>query len=421
MKRFVLNVFSDALAIVGFCTIMISCTSSEEPETQIDNIRNNIELSPASRSAANELRDFYPKFTMDAINSADANTETATDNVIISPISASMMLSMLANGVEPDIASQITDYLGVSDLTALNSLASRLIDALPKVDKKSNLSLSNSVWYADKFLLNTNFSSTISENFMATLRPLDFSQSTALKTVNDWISSTAGGMIDSYFDSAAINGNTIAVILNTLYFNGEWAESYFNPRSTVSETFHGFSGESLVEMMHSFLRTQYGATDRFKACSLYFGNGAFSLTLILPTSEPSQKMDMPEISAEELDALNASYQYSFISLSIPKFNLSNVISLNDILETAGLSELNGKIAFTMFDDHMNNFITLGHGASISVDEEGAKVAATSSGVIMNMAPTVEASLEFNRPFYFFLTETSTGACLLSGRIADFCD
>lgn len=420
MNRLAFNVFRLALVTLGWSSVLTSCNSSTEPEGEVENIRNDIQLSASSRAAADELKDFYQKFTIDAINTVDADPNATSSNVIVSPLSASMMLGMLANGVENEVATRISEYLGVSDLAALNALAANLIEALPNADKKSKLSISNSVWHNDKFLLNSSFSSTISRNFMATLRPIDFSQSSALNTVNDWVSSTTGGVIDSYFDYSEINANTVAVLLNTLYFNGEWAHTYFNPQYTVSEPFHGFSGESAVEMMHcSIIRTQYGANDRFKACTLYFGNAAFRLTLVLPTAEATRKTDMPEISVEELEALTASDQFPFITLSLPKFKLSNSTDLNDVLETAGLSEINGNVTFTMFDNPMNNPIELRQGASLSVDEEGAKVAAASSGELVYSAPTPEYKLEFNRPFYFFLTETSTGACLLSGRIADF--
>ena len=422
MKKFVSNAFSTAMLFWGCCAFMTSCNSSVEPDKEVENIRNDIQLSASSRAAADELNAFYLKFTNDAIKTVDENPNSSTSNVIVSPISASMMLGMLANGVEDNLAAEITGYLGVSDLRALNSLASNLMIELPNVDKKSKLSLSNSVWHTNKFMTNSSFSSTVSENFLATLRPIDFSQSSALNIVNDWVSSTTGGVIDSYFDYSEINANTVAVLLNTLYFNGEWADTYFNPQYTVSEPFHGFSGESAVEMMHcSILRTQYGENDRFKACTLYFGNAAFRLTLVLPIAEATRKTDMPEISVEELEALTTSDQFPFITLSLPKFKLSNSTDLNDVLVTAGLSEINKDITCTMFDDPMNSSIKLRQGTSISVDEEGAKVVTVSSGEILIGAPSAEYKLEFNRPFYFFLTETSTGACLLSGRIADIGD
>ena len=162
MKKFVSNAFSTAMLFWGFCAFMTSCNSSAEPDKEVENIRNDIQLSASSRAAADELKDFYQKFTIDAINTVDADPNATSSNVIVSPLSASMMLGMLANGVENEVATRISEYLGVSDLAALNALAANLIEALPNADKKSKLSISNSVWHNDKLLLNSSFSSTVS-------------------------------------------------------------------------------------------------------------------------------------------------------------------------------------------------------------------------------------------------------------------
>ena len=63
-----------------------------------------------------------------------------------------------------------------------------------------------------------------------------------------------------------------------------------------------------------------------------------------------------------------------------------------------------------------------HKTYFEVNENGAEAAAvTALGYIeadSDSAPTPIKEVVFDRPFYFFITEVSTGACVLSGRIAD---
>ena len=59
--------------------------------------------------------------------------------------------------------------------------------------------------------------------------------------------------------------------------------------------------------------------------------------------------------------------------------------------------------------------------SFSIDETGAEAAAVTSEEFFNSVNIDKdgfATVKVDSPFYFFITEWSTGACILSGRIAN---
>ncbi|MEZ3551557.1 MAG: hypothetical protein K1W02_12690 [Muribaculaceae bacterium] len=62
-------------------------------------------------------------------------------------------------------------------------------------------------------------------------------------------------------------------------------------------------------------------------------------------------------------------------------------------------------------------------ASFSIDETGAEAAAVSSGELIDTSPgSIDPNhlytVKVDRPFFFFINEFSSGACVLSGRISD---
>ena len=129
-----------------------SCSSTEDNEIVLPNDRVDIELNGSTRAAANSLKDFYVNFTTDAAKYVD-NESDLSGNFIVSPLSASMVLSMIANGVEEDVRQEISDYLGTNDVDALNSFASTMLTKLPKIDNQTEVKLANSAWVNNNYKL----------------------------------------------------------------------------------------------------------------------------------------------------------------------------------------------------------------------------------------------------------------------------
>ena len=80
------------------------------------------------------------------------------------------------------------------------------------------------------------------------------------------------------------------------------------------------------------------------------------------------------------------------------------------------------ILWSMFSPTAEGGLIMKQNTSFEIDEKGATAAVVSVGEMTNSAlpidPNKEYTMVFDRPFYFFLRETSTGTCLLSGLIAD---
>ncbi|MDE6753812.1 MAG: hypothetical protein K2J82_04270 [Muribaculaceae bacterium] len=414
MKKGFMNSIVRIFATISCVAFLAGCNSSDnEPDV---NNRKDIDLPVSSRATAEELQSFYTRFTIDAINCNNSNQEIQNKNVIVSPLSASMLLGMLANGTDQVVAKQITDYLGISDLEALNELSHNLLVSLPTVDSKSKIEISNSIWNSNDWKLNSNYTSVMSEKFRASSSSIDFGNPAAAETINKWIENKTNGIINSYYDF--IEPSTILVILNTLYYKGEWADEAFNPKNTKQETFYGLNNNSTVSMMHSEkIHSTYAKTDNYEACVIPFGNTAFSMTLVLPNKDSFNTENFRVITDQEIANLNGLAVYENVKINLPKFMINHKLNLKEVLNFAGLNTINGLIPLKMFENEVERGINLEQGASLSIDEKGAEVAVVSNGeVIMGDAPT--KTMVFDHPFYFFITERSTGACILSGFIAD---
>ncbi|MDE6007704.1 MAG: hypothetical protein K2G90_00675 [Muribaculaceae bacterium] len=406
------------LIALAFSSLCLCACSSDANEPEPDNKWSPIVLDSDQTAAAQQLMDFYTQYTADAVKTVYQNPNRESDNVIVSPLSASMLLGMLANAVDYDTAKKITDYMGVSDLKALNDLSRILLDKLPVADRKSKLQIANSVWYTNKGTLNPDFSSGLTRNYNALLKSIDFSSNSATGTINNWISSSTNGKFSSFLPT--LDTNTIAVLLNTVFFEGKWAEEYFDPQNTVKGVFHGTSGDREVMMMHADDGGGlYSETDKFTLVQYFFGNESFCLYLVLPVDDYTETGVIPALTPEDMQLLYDNARGANGTVNLPRFSLGSKISLNDLMACAGIPELSGSLPLSMLSSRIDGVVKLSQGASISLDEEGVTVAAVSEGEALEGASGHEFHLTFDRPFYFFITYPyNIRTCLLSGLVAD---
>ncbi|MDE6096666.1 MAG: hypothetical protein K2G52_10805 [Muribaculaceae bacterium] len=409
----------------GTMLLMIAsgCTSGNEPGEIIPNDRVDIVLDGATRSAAENLKSFYVDFTTDAIGHVDSDSDISGKNVVVSPLSASMVLAMVANGVEGDISKEIANYLGVADVEAVNSLANILLKELPKADNQTDLSLANSIWVNRPYELTSEFASRMMSEYLADLRNEDFSgdNARAVKNINKWCSDNTGGMITNMIEK--LSPSSLALLLNTLYFKGIWKDKAFLVENTEKMSFHGAGGTKDVDMMFSYhTDRKYASDDSFDAFYLDFGNSAFSFMVVLPKETLSLTDANRLLTAAEFTKLEEEAVKCRLAVYLPRFKVETGLDVSDVLASVKLPDIKDNLSFDMFEPACEGVVLFRQSARLEIDENGAKAASVSTGEIKITSPEIVPgetyTVKVDRPFYFFLKEKSTGACLLSGRIAD---
>ncbi|MDE6340182.1 MAG: hypothetical protein K2K97_10425, partial [Muribaculaceae bacterium] len=98
-------------------------------------------LSAKELSVARQTAGFAADF-FNAVNNAQDNQ---SEPLVVSPLRAQILLSMLANAGSDAAAQEIADVMGCSDMDALNSLCRKYMLGLPGVDKNVSMALANSV------------------------------------------------------------------------------------------------------------------------------------------------------------------------------------------------------------------------------------------------------------------------------------
>lgn len=378
--------------------------------------RRAIELTDQTRRVASTLTGFYFGFTADMVRYADCHLDKTGDgNVVVSPLSMAMLLSMVANGVGEQNRADFTGYLGVEDIESLNSLCSTLMRELPEADNVASLELANSIWINTvyKRVLRQSYLAAIIDTYRADVRYADFGDGNTLKSINKWCAEKTRDLIPIFLKS---NPEGMAMLINVLYFKDAWQNEIFKAQNTHTGIFHGGNGDSNVSFMEGNYAGYYARSNEWEYVTVPFGNAAYQLEVMLPT----EGCETAVPTAEEATALADKSKRSILAISMPKYMIESRYSVSDMLSATGNSNLISPV-ITMFEGAgISASIRYEQATSFAIDESGVEATAISDAdiVMLGGGETAPIEVNVNRPFWFYVREFSTGACIISGHIAN---
>jgi serpin B len=341
-------------------------------------------------------------------------------NVMVSPLSISLALSMTLNGANGDTKTAMQNVLGFEGLTQdeINQVYLDLITALKKADPKVVLNIANSIWIRNGFPVLESFTNVNKKYFDASITNLDFDQS-ALNIINAWVNTHTNGKIPTILDS--ISPEEIMFLINAIYFNGKWLYQ-FDPAKTFNSEFKLNSGQGVsVPMMRIKEKFAYSEQTGYKVLKMPYGRGKFQMIVILPDEGTSPATIAGQLDRTKWAALNASLNNPVeIDVWFPKFQYSWEIELNQLLSQLGMSIAFDKnnADFSKINPDQQLFITkVKHKTFIKVNEEGTEAAAvTSVGIGVTSMPANPLEFHVNRSFLYVITEEDTGAILFIGKV-----
>lgn len=347
-----------------------------------------------------------------------ANEINKDENMfVVSPLSASLALSMTANGAGGSTLDEMVNVLGVEGHTLgeLNAYNKKIVNGLPTLDG-ATVSVANAIWIDNSFSVLDAYKDSLASNYDANIQQTDLASS--VSAINDWCNSKTNGYIPKIVDE--ISSEAKIVLLNALYFNGLW-ESPFDKGATVKDVFNNADGtQGEAEYMSAQYRSKkYGADDDFTWVELPFKSSVYNLSVILPNEGVSVSQCIAAMQKNKWD----NFSWNAVNLKLPKFSIRLSNDLIPTLRKIGINEIFSNTANMTNLSSMGTMIAKVQQANFfSIDEEGAKAAAVTEVEGWDSAPgpiDPNEIIDFNvnRPFIFMLTEQSTGCVLFMGRVS----
>ncbi len=390
-----------------------SCSKADDEELPTEPVQ--IDLSASQVSLVNSGNNF----AFDLFRSILA--ESAEDeNIIISPLSVSVALSMTLNGASGQTREDMLATLGISGLPddEINQAYRDLAEALLEVDRRVNIQIANSVWIEEDFSPKKTFIDVLKEYYNADTGEFDILDPGAPALVNGWIEDKTNGLIKNMIEK--FSDNTVMLLVNAIYFKAKWQEE-FDKSMTTPETFIKRSGASSnVPMMRQQETFRISEGNGFIFAELPYGQGNYVMDILLPGTNAGTSSLLPLLENDQFNSLLGGSGLRDVDLSMPRFKFGFKSKLKEILSDLGMA-----VAFTDLADFsriseldllLNEVL---HQAFIETNEEGTEAAAaTVVEVGLTSAPTEPLEIKLDHPFLFLIRETTTNTIMFMGRVSD---
>lgn len=355
--------------------------------------------------------------------------KSPNSNVVLSPVSAALNLSMVLNGAEGETRHELLTALALhaSELEKINTANEQLIKLLRTPTQSVTLCVADSLWVdSRRAKLRPEYVKRMHSAYDAELVNLDFSSPGATRRVNDWASKETHGKIPKVIER--IDPAELLLLMNAVYFKGEWTHKFDKAKTQPKDFTRGNGSKRKVELMSQAGRFEYFETPDMQGIRLPFGAADLIMEVILPAQSSSLGALEEQLTAEHWQQWRGQYAWHSGTIELPRFELKSDYVLNEPLQTlgiqrafqAGRAQLTGLLSPGGDAGHLS-ISTVLQSTYWKVDEEGSEAAAVTTTGIRATAvarPEEPFRMVVDRPFFCAIQDRRSGALLFVGAIHD---
>lgn len=354
------------------------------------------------------------------------NLARENENIMISPVSVSLAMAMVYNGANGVTREDMARALNVQglELDRLNKNNLALLYYLTSADPELTVNIANSIWMVEDFKFSEAFVATVKNDYQAEAKKLDFADPKSADVINKWVNDKTRGTIDQIV-TPPIDSQTIMFLINAVYFKGSWT-SPFETELTSEQAFNLVDGQTVtVPTMYQSGSFDYLKSSGFQALRLPYGEDEqMAMVLFLPDQNTSLSEFQNQLNQDNWSNWQAHFEAKAGTLMLPKFTMEYEKSLNQVLAELGMgiafepgkADFSGLAAAAADDIYISN---VKHKTFIEVDETGTEAAAvTSVEVGTTSMPAYDFELNFDRPFFYAIEDSETGAIVFMGAVLD---
>lgn len=426
MKKAIKKFFA---AVISICLVFGGACTGGGADLRVSQGQNN----SSTRKQSGKAVDLAKSLTADAsvrggATSAftDANLSFATElfrrafteekNTLVSPLSMSAALAMVANGARNATLEEIETVLG-APMSALNAGLSSYLDYLRNLNGESlALSVADSIWIKETYApeVNGDFLQINKDYYDAEIFSAPFDESTK-DDINGWVEEHTGGMIKDTLEK--IDPDIFMYLVNALYFAGQWEEIY-SEDDVWTGAFSNLGGDdSEVKMMYSEEKVFISDENTVGFVKPYKG-GKLAFAALLPDEETPISEYVAGMSATKWENLFGKGMKSVKApCCLPAFDYDFDFDSCDILSAMGMpSAFENRADFSglLPDTKIKSVIQK---TKIEVSEMGTKAAAVT--IIGDEGTSVNPyEVYLNRPFVYAIVDTENYYPLFLGAVTN---
>lgn len=434
MKNILVTIILITMVVLSACQPSEEIIDPDDTDATFDFVKSDLarEINPdVGEDQVQALAQDNTTFALEFYN----QIRDEDGNIIFSPFSLSLALSMTLAGAESTTERAMLDALQLTlpeeaVHPAFNALLMAIEDSQEKTGDEMagdqfQLNIANSIWGQADYSFKQAFLDILAQHYEAGIFTVDFIQNPegARNAINNWVAEETEEKIEDLIPAGAIDPLTRLVLANAIYFNGSWMHP-FDQNATSEAPFVTLDGgEISVDMMKLYgERFLYRHGDNYQVLNLPYMSSDFVMTLLVP--DAGAYVDFEDNLAQmDLYETLSDMTFERVNLEMPKFDFDSSVAANQPLIALGMGDAfdPDSADFSGITDEEELMITdVLHKATITVDEEGTEAAAATAVIIgVTSAPIDEPiSLVIDRPFLFMIRHLRTSTILFMGRVVE---
>ncbi|XP_077077722.1 leukocyte elastase inhibitor-like isoform X2 [Siphateles boraxobius] len=373
----------------------------------------------------------------------------ASGNVFFSPVSISSALAMVSLGARGNTAAQMIKVLGFNNEPPtpaelkkcpeekpedqIHSSFNKFMSELNKPGVPYVLSLANRLYGEQSYQFVEKFLNDAKSYYEAGLEKVDFKNESeaARVNINKWVEEKTQERIKDLVPQGAIDGMTKLVLVNAIYFKGNWEEKFPKEATRDGQFKLNKNKTKPVKMME--WRSKDHRKEKFPLAFIpeinsqvlelpYVGKN-LSMLIILPNEMEDdttglQKLEKALTYEKLMEWTNPEVmRQQEVVISLPRFKMEETYDMKSLLISMGMEDV--------FDEKVNlsgmssnNDLVVSkviHKAFVEVNEEGTEAAAATGFYSRCLSYTFPKVFNADHPFLFFIRHNPTKSILFYGR------
>ncbi|ELP83871.1 leukocyte elastase inhibitor, putative [Entamoeba invadens IP1] len=331
-------------------------------------------------------------------------TSAQKEDVVYSTHSMFICFAMLYLGSDANTKKQLESVFGYSSIPEekfLNTMG-QIVHKEP--NQQTCVEIVNAIWAGMDLKFKDQFLAAVAK-MECQMKNGDFKKNceAVRQEINTFVQTATKDVIKDFIQPGVISPDTVSVIINAIYFKGEWDKPFHILPNKME-----FEGAGEVTAMKVNVDSSASFEDDYTTVSVCYKGFEHKLVFVMPTNmkEFEAKKGLEQLKDIVVDTIQSFPEKR--NVTIPKFSVESSFEMNDQLMKLGLTDPFGCAAdFSKMSDTKTYVSAAIHKAVVKVDEVGT-VAAAATGIAMNrccmrpMAPPRDVII--NKPYYFAIVE-----------------
>ena len=382
---------------------------------QASDLMEGITAQPVEAKAAPEtFEESQMAFALELFQKTVGASEEK--NVLLSPLSVMLALSMTANGADGETKAQMEDVLGLP-IEELNVYLYGYVRAIT-ANASYMLNISNSIWFRNQLNVKKDFLQANADYYGADAFGSEFDNDT-VQAMNKWVEEKTNGVIKNMVEK--LEPQDVMCLINTILFEAKWT-SAFESNRIGEQTFTPLVGSVQKVMTMSSDESRYIEDNMATGFIKPFKGDRYSMAILLPNKGVNVKDYIAQLTPEGLLGTLRNVKRTTVVTRLPKFSYEFSWNMNDVLKGMGMENAFGNTANfnKMAELQKGDYLYIGnvmHKTKIQVDELGT-VAGASTSVSMQMESIIpnQKYVLVDRPFVYMIIDNNTNLPLFMGVV-----